>query len=323
MDTAPDEAVPLDVLVVSPIVDVAIETIAAGCRVLDRRSFDVEGVTAGLTPSEAQSVAAILTSGAIGLTAAQMDRMPNLRLASSFGIGHENIDLDAARARGIAVTNAPATNDRTVADHAIGLMIAAAREFATVDAEVRAGRWLEARKTYRPTLNGARVGILGMGNIGGMIATRAAAFDAEIAYTNRQPREGSPWRFEPDLLALAGWADFLVVATPGGAATRHLINAAVLDALGPMGTLVNIGRGSTVDSEALAAALHDGRLHAAGLDVVEDEPQVPPCLLAAPRLLITPHIAGRAPVALQAQASRFLDNVRRLHRGEPLVSRLV
>jgi lactate dehydrogenase-like 2-hydroxyacid dehydrogenase len=319
---APPAYLPLRVLVVSPIVDAAFAFIARGCEALDRRTLNVDDIMGGITPDIAFGIEAVLSSGAVGFRAQHMDQLPDLKLISTFGLGFENIDLDAARARGIAVTNAPATNDKTVADHAVGLMLVAARNMVETNAAVHRGEWLEARKTYRPTINGARVGILGMGNIGGMIAQRVAAFDAEIAYTNRSPRPDSPHRFEPDLMKLAEWADFLVIATPGGAGTHHLVNAAVLNALGPQGILVNIGRGSVVDSAALAAALRDGHLYAAGLDVVEGEPEPPADLLAAPRLTFTPHMAGRAPVALRAQGERFLDNLARLHRGEALVCRV-
>jgi lactate dehydrogenase-like 2-hydroxyacid dehydrogenase len=319
---APPTRVPMRVLVVSPIVDAAFAFIAGGCEALDRRTLDVDEIIGGLTPDVARGIQAVLSSGAVGFQAEHMDRLPDLKLISSFGLGYENIDLEAAKLRGIAVTNAPGTNDRTVADHAVGLMLVAARGMVETNARVHKGEWLDARKTYRPTINGARVGILGMGNIGGMIAKRVAAFDAEVAYTNRSPRPDSPYRFEPDLMRLAGWADFLVVATPGGAGTHHLVDAAVLEALGPGGILVNIGRGSVVDSAALAAALREGRLFGAGLDVVEGEPVPPPDLLAAPHVVFTPHMAGRAPVALRAQGERFLDNLARLHRGDELVCRV-
>jgi lactate dehydrogenase-like 2-hydroxyacid dehydrogenase len=307
---------------VAPLIDAAFAFVAAGCEVVDRRALSLDGLAGALTPAVAAGISAVLTTGAIGLGETEMDRLPDLKLISTFGVGHEAVDLDAARTRGIAVTNAPGTNDRTVADSTLGLMLAVARGIVETNAAVHAGQWLEARKTYRPTLNGSRVGILGMGNIGSLIARRAEAFDATIAYTNRRPREGSPWRFEPSLHALAEWADFLVVATPGGPTTRHLVDAAVLEALGPRGILVNIGRGSVVDSAALAEALHQGLLLGAGLDVVEGEPEPPTALLTAPRLTLTPHMAGRAPVALRAQGERFLDNLGRLCRGEDLVCRI-
>lgn len=318
----PPAQVPVRALIISPLIDAAFAFVAAGCEALDRRALSLDGLAESLTPNIAGGIEAVLTSGALGFTAAEMDRLPHLRLISSFGVGYEAIDLDAARARDIAVTNAPGTNDRTVADSALGLMLAAARGIVETNAAVHRGEWLSVRKTYRPTINGARVGILGMGAIGGLIANRVVAFDAEVAYCNRKPREGSPWRFEPDLKALAAWADFLVVATPGGSGTRHLVDAEVLDALGPGGILVNIGRGSVVDSAALAVALTEGRIHGAGLDVVEGEPEPPAALLAAPHLVMTPHNAGRAPIALRAQGERFLDNLGRLHRGEPLVCRI-
>src|SRR6478735_6360189 len=196
---------------------------------------------------------AVLTIGSIGLTAAEIAAMPKLELVCCMGAGYEGVALEAARARGIATANGAGTNDDCVADHAFGLLISIVREFRKLDRLCREGVWREAIP-QPPNVSGKKLGILGLGTIGQKIAKRAAAFDMEVGYHNRKPREGATQRYFDDLKSLAAWADFLVLAAPGGPATKHLVNAEVLDALGPQGYLVSIGRGSVVDTEALAAA---------------------------------------------------------------------
>jgi D-3-phosphoglycerate dehydrogenase len=266
---------------------------------------------------DAATVRAVVTNGSIGLDAAGMAQLPQLEIVLTFGAGYENVDVTAAQARGIAVTHAPGMNDATVADHAVGMLLALARGYAPLDRAVRAGQW-EAARGERPTLNGARLGIIGLGRIGAKIAARAAAFDMAVSYHTRSPKRDAPWRHCADLLAMARDSDYLVVACPGGAATRHLVNAAVLDALGPQGYLVNIARGSVVDTAALTAALLEGSIAGAGLDVIEDEPAVPPALLACERVLFTPHIAGRSPAAIRAQSELLLANLAAHFDGQPL-----
>ncbi|WP_226575976.1 2-hydroxyacid dehydrogenase [Acuticoccus sediminis] len=319
---SPEAKVPVRALVFPPLVDAAFAFLAEGCEATDLRNRLGEFDAAFMPAAEREAVEVVVSSGIVGFTAAQMDLLPNLKLIASFSVGFENIDLEAAAARGIAVTNAPATNGETVADHTIMLMMAAARGLPEVMAAARAGHWNEARKRYRPTLNGSRVGMLGLGAIGAAIATRASAFNATVSYTTRTEKPGVPYRHVPDLMALAAESDFLVAAIPGGPATRHLIDATVLDALGPNGVLVNVGRGSVVDSQALATALKEGRIHAAGVDVLEEEPDIPAALLDAPNLVVTPHMAGRSPIGLRRQCERALDNIGRLRRGEPFVCRV-
>jgi D-3-phosphoglycerate dehydrogenase len=263
------------------------------------------------------SLRAVVTNGSIGLDATGMARLPQLEIVLTFGAGYENVDVAAAHARGIVVAHAPGMNDATVADHAVGMLLALARGYAPLDRAVRAGHW-EAARGERPTLNGARLGIIGLGRIGARIAARAAAFDMEVSYHTRSPKAEVPWRHCADPLAMARESHYLVVACPGGVATKHLVNAAVLDALGPQGYLVNIARGSVVDTAALTDALLEGRIAGAGLDVIEDEPAVPPALLACERVLFTPHIAGRSPAAIRAQGDLLLSNLAAHFGGRPL-----
>lgn len=252
--------------------------------------------------------AVVVTNGSTGLTDAQMAALPGLRLVCCFGAGYEGVDLAAAKARGIAVTHAPGVNDATVADHALALALALARGLVACDRAVREGRWNQSR-TERATLNGARAGVIGLGRIGAGIAKRAAAFDMSVAYHTRRRRDDVPWQHVGSARELAAQSDFLFIACPGGAATRHLVDEAVLAALGPEGYLINVARGSVVSNSALAAALETGAIAGAGLDVIEGEPAVPPTILESDRVLFTPHIAGRSPAALQAQFDMLLANL--------------
>jgi len=268
-------------------------------------------------------VRAVLTNGSTGLTAAEIDAMPRLELVCALGAGYENLPLDAARARGIALANGAGTNDDCVADHALGLLLATVRGIPRLDAQVREGVWRESIP-LPPNVSGRRIGILGLGTIGRKIARRAEGFDIAVGYHNRKPHPDAPggYRYFDSPAALAGWADFLVVATPGGAGTRHLVDEAVIDALGPRGVLVNIARGSVVDTAALADALRAGRLAGAGLDVYETEPKPPEALFGLPGVVLTPHVAGWSPEAIQQSVDRFLANAAGHFAGTGVVSAL-
>jgi lactate dehydrogenase-like 2-hydroxyacid dehydrogenase len=275
---------------------------------------------ARLIAAEGEGIRAVLTNGSTGFDAAEIAALPRLEIVCALGVGYEKIDLEAARARGIVVTNGPGTNDAAVADHAMALLLAAARGIVGADRAVRRGEWKQARQ-LRPQIAGKKLGILGLGNIGAQIAHRAAAgFAMSVAYHNRKPREGISWLHLASPVALAAWADFLVVATPGGAATRHLVDAAVLAALGPQGFLVNIARGSVVDTAALIDALRREAIAGAALDVIEGEPVVPAELAALSNVVLTPHIAGRSPEAVQAMADLVIENLTAHFAGRPLLT---
>jgi len=217
------------------------------------------------------------------------------------------------------LANGQGTNDDCVADHAFGLVIASVRGFRTLDRLCREGVWRLAIP-QPPNVSGKRLGILGLGTIGQKIAKRAAGFDMPIGYHNRKPKEGSPHRYFDSVKALADWCDVLVCAAPGGAATRHIVNAEVLDALGPGGFLVNIGRGSVVDTDALATALREGRIAGAGIDVYESEPKRPEQLIGLDNLILTPHLAGWSPEATEASFRRFLENAEGHFAGRGVVT---
>ena len=280
---------------------------------------DDAAARAAAIASRGSTFRAVLTIGVHGVSAAEMAAMPALELICCLGAGYEMVDLPAARARGIVVANGQGTNDDCVADHAFGLLIAAVRGFHRLDRLCREGVW-RLSIPQPPNVSGKRLGILGMGAIGEKIARRAAGFDMPIGYHNRQPKAGSSHRYFDSVEALATWSDVLLCAAPGGPATRHLVSTRVLDALGPQGFLVNIGRGSVVDTEALAVALREGRIAGAGLDVYESEPARPEPLVGLDNLIITPHVAGWSPEATQASFDRFLANADGHFSGRGVVS---
>ncbi len=266
----------------------------------------------------ADEIRVVLTRGATGFYAEEMAALPKLELICSLGVGFENIDVAAARARGLQVTHGPGANATSVADHAMALLLGAARHLPQADAWVRQGHW---NGFMGPQVSGKRLGIVGLGTIGLEIARRGAnGFGMTVGYYNRRPRPETGYAYYDSPRALAEASDFLVVATPGGADTRHLVNAAVLDALGPQGYLVNIARGSVVDTEALIAALAERRIAGAGLDVVEGEPVVPPALLKLDNVVLTPHSPGRSPEAVSATVALFLENATAHFAGKPVLT---
>jgi lactate dehydrogenase-like 2-hydroxyacid dehydrogenase len=265
------------------------------------------------------TVRAVLTNGTTGLTPAEVDRLPKLELISALGAGYENLPLDHARARNIVLVNGAGTNDNCVADHAFALLLAVVRDVPQLDQATREGAWRDTLP-MRPNVSGKRLGILGLGNIGQKMARRGAGFDMELGYHNRKPREGESMRYFESVTALAQWCDFLLIATPGGPGTKHLVDKAVLDALGPGGFVVNVSRGSVVDTEALAAALRAGTIAGAGLDVYEGEPHLPASLLELRNLVVTPHVGGRSPEAITASVQNFLANATRHFAGEPVLT---
>jgi lactate dehydrogenase-like 2-hydroxyacid dehydrogenase len=267
--------------------------------------------------SHGATIQVVLTNGTRGLRADEIDAMPRLALACALGAGYENLALAHARARGVVLTNGAGTNDDCVADHALALLLAVVRAIPQFDQACRQGVWRDALP-LRPQLAHKRLGVLGMGAIGRKIAQRAAAFDLAVGYHCRSSRNDLPHRYFDTLLALARWCDVLVVAVPGGPETKHLVDARVLQALGSGGYLVNVARGSIVDTQALALALRSGEVAGAALDVYESEPLPPAALLGLANVVLTPHVAGTSPEAKQASLQCFLDNVERYFSGRPL-----
>ncbi len=261
----------------------------------------------------------VVTAGSIGLGRAEMAMLPQLGLICCTGTGFDEVDVAAARERGVGITHGAGSNAATVADHAMALLLALLRDLPRFDANARAGRWRQGL-TPQPIPTGKRLGILGLGAVGQRIARRAEGFEMSVGYHTRTPRPELPWQAFPSVLALAAWADCLVVATPGGAGTHHLVDAAVLAALGPRGRLINIGRGSVVEGGALLAALREGIIAGAGLDVYEGEPDIPAELVSMRNVILTPHIAGWAPEAREMTIAQLRENIARFLAGRPLAS---
>ena len=267
------------------------------------------------------NIRAVVTNGSIGLKGEQMRALPKLEMILTQGVGYENVDMETATALRLVVTTGKGTNAFSVADHAIGLMLAVARNIVWADKRVREGAWLQSRGP-RPVVWRKRLGILGLGEIGLEIARRAAGFDMPVRYHNRRQRTDVGYVYKASPVELAADSDFLVVAMPGGPGTRGLVGREVLDALGPRGYLINVGRGTVVDTDALVDALQENRIAGAALDVVAGEPQVPERLLTAPNLILTPHIASRSPESVAEAMKRISDDLKAHFAGEPLVSRV-
>jgi lactate dehydrogenase-like 2-hydroxyacid dehydrogenase len=274
-------------------------------------------------PEGAGAAQALLTMGSLTTGAALIDALPKLGLISCYGTGIEGVDRACAKARGIKLCNAADANATSVAEFAMGLLLASARQIGAAERFVRAGRWQGnsvERMPNVPGLAGRKLGIYGLGAIGARIARRAAAFDMTIGYHNRSQRPELPYLYHDSLLGLASWADVLIVAVRASIETRHAINAQVLRALGPEGHLINISRGIAVDEEALCEALETKLIAGAALDVYEHEPQVPDRLKLLENVVLTPHIAANAESAQLAQQDLLFGNLEAYFAGKPLLS---
>lgn len=307
----------------SRVVLVLVEAVNDYLPLLEQAGFEL--IRAPTPASRAEAIAshgeridAVLTRGPLGLYAAEIAALPRLKIICVIGAGYEHVDLQAASNRSIAVTNGAGANAPTVADHAMALLLALVRSIPQADASVRRGEWL---KPMCPTLEGKRLGIVGLGAVGLAIARRAAnGFDMSVSYHNRQPRPDVPYTYRASARELAAAVDFLIVAAPGGDATHHLVDHRVLEALGPQGYLINIGRASVVDTAALVAALTEGRIAGAGLDVFDDEPRVPDALKRLSNVVLTPHIAGQSPQAAQDTVQLVVLNLQAFFNGQPLLT---
>lgn len=250
-----------------------------------------------------------------------MDALPKLGLIANFGVGTDAIDIPAATARGIQVVNTPDVLNDDVADMAIALMLAVWRNILGADHRVRSGSWgKEPPLPLTHRVSGKRVGLLGMGRIGREIADRCAAFKMQVSYHCRQPK-ASPYPYVASLDELAHQSDCLICVVPGGHETYHMINAEVLARLGPSGLLINVGRGSTVDENALIDALNNGKLGGAGLDVFEYEPNVPEALKnVGERVVLQPHVASSTNETVDDMVSLMIDNIKAYFEGRPVLT---
>jgi lactate dehydrogenase-like 2-hydroxyacid dehydrogenase len=301
---------PIDILVTAPLVP-RIEAELRGRYRVHRAA------TTPVPPEIARTVRALMPSGVA--PAALIDQLPKLEIIASVSVGYEAIDVARAASRGIPVTNTPDVLTDDVADLAIALMIMASRRLVASDKHVRDGKWPAGSYPLARKVSGKKLGILGLGRIGRAIARRAEAMDMAVSYTNRKPAEGS-YRFIANLVDLARENDFLMVAASAGPDALHLVNAEVLEALGPEGIVVNIARGRVIDEKAMVAALDAGKLGGAGLDVFEDEPNVPAALMAREDVVLLPHIGSATLETRDAMGQLALDNLDAFFAGKPLLT---
>ena len=260
--------------------------------------------------------AAVGHGGAV-VTAQLLDTLPKLEIVAINGVGYDGVDVEACRSRGVKVTHTPDVLTDDVADLAVALMLMTSRGLVQANRDLHAGQWAVGAGRLTQKASGKKAGIVGLGRIGKAIAHRLTAFSMQLAYHGRKP-QALEMRYFPDLVEMAAWCDFLIVITPGGAGTRHLINAEVLKALGPKGILINVARGSVVDEAALIAALEVGELGGAGLDVFEHEPEVPAALLNRPELVLLPHVGSATQQTRKAMGQLVLDNLSAHFADEPL-----
>lgn len=302
-----------DVVMIAPMMPMVSEGIARELTLL--KAWEAPDRDAFL--AKAGATARGLAAGGHGrIDGAFLDRFPKLEIISSFGVGYDTIDAAEAGRRGIIVTNTPDVLTDEVADLAIGLLLATLRHVPQVDRYLRAGRWLEKPYPLSPTLRGRTIGILGLGRIGKAVARRLEGFDVEIVYHGRSQQADVSYRYFPTLVGMAEAVDVLMAVAPGGADTRHIINAEVLAALGPEGVLINVGRGSVVDESALIAALQAKTILSAGLDVFEDEPKVPAELIAMDHIVLLPHIGSASVHTRNAMGQLVVDNLVSWFKGK-------
>jgi len=271
-----------------------------------------------LTDDIRARIRGVAVTGLVPTNSSVLARYPKLEIVSSFGVGYDHIDSGWAAEHDVVVTNTPDVLTEEVADTALGLLIATLREFVRADKYVRSGLWLtQPYPLSVGSLRDRKVGLIGMGRIGQAIARRLDASRVPVVYHARNPAAGVNYQHYPDLIAMAKDVDTLIVIIPGGASTARLINAEVLQALGPRGVLINVARGSVVDEPALVAALQSGAILAAGLDVFADEPNVPDELRMMQNVILLPHIGSASVVTRNAMDQLVVDNIKAWFDGKP------
>lgn len=306
-----------EILLVGPMMPHVMAALNEGYRV--RRLYEAEDRDAFLV-RVGPGIRGIGTNGHLGAGAALMDRLPKLEIIACYGVGVDTIDLAHAAGRGVRVTNTPGVLDDDVANMAVALLLATSRRLAAGDRHVRSGKWLQGDMPLARSIRGRRVGLLGLGRIGKTIARKIEVFGCETVYHARHPQPGQPYRYYAGLVEMARDSDYLIVICPGGAATRNLVGRAVIEALGPEGTLINVARGSVVDEAALTAALVEGRLGGAGLDVFADEPRVPEALFALDSVVLQPHMGSGTVETRRAMGDLVVENLAAHFAGRPLPS---
>ena len=262
-------------------------------------------------------VRALAATPGAKIDAALMGRLPKLEIVGAFGVGYDSIDAKWAGEHGIVVTNTPDVLNEEVADTALGLLLATVRQFPQADHYVREGKWKAKPFPLTVTLQDRTVGVVGMGRIGKAIAKRLEAFNVPVVYHSRNKAEGVAYKHYPDLKQMAKDADVLIVITPGGAATRHMINKEVLEALGPNGIVINVARGSVIDEQALIGALRERKILSAGLDVFENEPNVPQALIEMDHVVLLPHVGSASVHCRNLMGQLVVDNLVAWSSGKP------
>ena len=266
-------------------------------------------------------VRVVLTVGEHPLDTAMLDRLPNLGLIACFAVGYDHVPVEWCRAHGVAVTHSPAVNSDDVADHAVAASIAAWRGIVDGDRRIREGRWTPTdRGGFHRSLGSRKVGVVGLGHIGAAIARRMEPFRTEVAWWGPHPKPDAPWPRMDSLIDLARWSDLLFVAVRAGPSNRGLIDAAVIEAVGPQGLICNVSRGAVVDQAALIAALKAGTLGHAALDVFDPEPTPAALWAEVPGTVLTPHIAGGTDTSVPAMVAMTTETLRRFAAGEPLAT---
>lgn len=304
-----------DVVLIGPLKPLVVRGLEAVCAVhkaaeaKDRQAFYAANI----------GVSAIAICAPVEkLSEAFLSRFPKLQIVSSFGVGYDHIDAKWAGAHGVTVTNTPEVLTEEVADTALGLLLCTVRELPQAERYLRAGKWPE--KSFhltKATLRNRKVGMVGMGAIGQAIARRLDAFGVPVVYHTRTKRPELAYRHYPNLIDMARDVDTLMVIVPGGASTRNMINAEILDALGPDGVVINMARGSVIDEPALIKALADRRIMAAGLDVFAEEPQVPAELIAMDNVVLLPHVGSASVHTRDKMDQLVVDNIAAWAAGEP------
>jgi lactate dehydrogenase-like 2-hydroxyacid dehydrogenase len=297
----------IDILVTAPLPPFLYQPLKANYRCHDyAQAADKTALIEAIGPK----IRGLVQGGGTVTPESLLDALPNLEIISVFGVGYDGVPTGYCRKRGIKVTNTPDVLTDDVADVAVALVLMTGRGFVQANRFVQSGEWLRRGPDLTTRLGGRTVGIVGLGRIGKAIAARVESMQMRVAYTGRKPRD-VPYRYVDDIKSLAAQADFLVIACPGGPATRHLVDAGVLAALGAKGTLINIARGSIVDEAALVRALTDGTIKGAGLDVFEDEPNVPMALLALDNVVLLPHVGSATRETRQAMGDLCKANLDR------------
>ena len=305
-----------DILIIAPLPPFLYDPLRADFRCHD---YYQSSHKPGLLAAEGARIRGLVQGGGTMTPSTLLDQLPKLEIISVFGVGYDGVPVAYCKERGIKVTNTPDVLTDDVADVALGLILMTGRGFARLNRFARAGEWEKKSPELATKLGGRKVGILGLGRIGKAIAKRVSAMGMKVAYTGRT-RQDVPYEFVPDLNALAALVDFLVVACPGGEATKNVVNAEVLAALGAKGTLVNIARGSIVDEPALVRALEAGTIKAAGLDVFADEPRIPSKLLAMDNVVVLPHVGSATRETRQAMGDLCKANLDAYFAGKGVLT---